>query len=211
MRILRRRGAAPLWTVPSGYRNCTSRKPPLFSLKTSENFCFHYTSWQHGKPETETAAFPVNTPIYRRTKEKQPVQFPYNFQPAAPFGAQKKGERERCVKGLPAQGRAGIVENHSHSYQNNSCAPLKQRESSPKLRTPKGAAEKFRGYTDLVVFSLAIQVLYGQHSLQKRLPCGIINAQTSRKVSYHGEVIISDCGNKMRGSSRAQRVAPDVS
>lgn len=98
----------------------------------------------------------MSIPIYRRTKKTQPIQFPYNFQPAAPFGAQKKGERERCVKGLPAQGRAGIVENHSHSYQNNSCAPLTQRESSPKLHTPKGAAEKFRGCILLLGFGWAL-------------------------------------------------------
>ncbi len=96
----------------------------------------------------------MSIPIYQRTKEKQPVQFPYNFQPAAPFGGQKKGERERCVKGLPAQGRAGIVENHSHSHQNISCAPLTQRESSPKLRTPKGAA----GVYSSVGFSLGYDI-----------------------------------------------------
>ena len=47
--------------------------------------------------------------------------------------------------------------------------------------------------------------------LQASLLACIMEAQTNREVSYHGEVIISDCGNKMRGSSRAQRVAPDVS
>ena len=56
-----------------------------------------------------------------------------------------------------------------------------------------------------------VGVLYGQSSLQKPRLCGIMEAQTSREVSYHGEVRNSDCGNKMRGSSRAQRVAPDVS
>ena len=86
----------------------------------------------------------MNTPLYRRTKETQPIQNPYNFQPAAPFGGEKKGERERCVKGLPAQGRAGISEKQAYPCKKNPCAPLTQRESSPKLRTPKGAAEKLR-------------------------------------------------------------------
>ena len=74
------------------------------------------------------------------TTDTKPVQ----FSACRSFRRTKKGERERCVKGLPAQGRAGIVENHSLSYQNNSCAPLTQRESSPKLHTPKGAAEKLQ-------------------------------------------------------------------
>ena len=56
-----------------------------------------------------------------------------------------------------------------------------------------------------------VGVLYGQSSLQKPRLCGIMEAQTSREVSYHGERMFSDCGNKMRGSSRAQKIVPDVS
>ena len=118
------------------------------------------------------------------TTDTKPVQ----FSACRSFRRRKKGERERCVKGLPAQGRAGIFQKHTHLSIQNSCAPLTQRESSPKLQTPKGAAEKFRGRTDSVGFRLGIVgVLYRQSSLQKPRLCGIMEAQTSREVSYHGE------------------------
>lgn len=157
----------------------------------------------------------MNTPIYRRTKETQPIQFPYNFQPAAPFGEQKEGERERCVKGLPAQGRAGISEKQAYPCKK---IPARLWHSAKALPNSERRKVRRKSYGDVSFHWVSlgyhwgtIQVLYGQHSLQKRLPCGIMEAQISREVSYHGERMFSDCGNKMRGSSRTQEFAPDVS
>ena len=76
--------------------------------------------------------FPMNIRIYRRTKETQPKRNPYNFMPAVPFGGEKKGERE----------------------------PLTRRESSPKLRTPKGSAEKLRNRCILLGSCMGIYGFY---------------------------------------------------
>lgn len=131
----------------------------------------------------------MNTPIYRRTKETQPVKNPYNFQPAAPFGGQKKGERERCVKGLPAQGRAGIF---SKAYSFKYSKFLRAFDTARKLsQTPY--AERCGGkVTGLYRFSWVsvgycwgtIQVLYGQSSLQKPRSCGIITWTGRQKVYF---------------------------
>lgn len=102
--------------------------------------------------------FPMNIRIYRRTKETQPKRNPYNFMPAVPFGGEKKGRAGALCQRSARKGRAGIFEKHTFSSIQNCCAPLTRRESSPKLRTPKGAAEKLRVCIDQLGFCL---VLYG--------------------------------------------------
>ena len=107
----------------------------------------------------------MNTPLYRRTKETQPIQNPYNFQPAAPFGGEKKGERERCVKGLPAQGRAGISKNRLIRVKKS----LRAFDTARKLsQTPN--AERCGGKVTEVYLSVGFSLgifggLYGRRSL----------------------------------------------
>ena len=50
----------------------------------------------------------MNTPIYRRTKGTQPIQNPYNFQPAAPFGGQKRESGNAVSKVCPHRDAQGF-------------------------------------------------------------------------------------------------------
>lgn len=80
--------------------------------------------------------------------------------PAVPFGGEKKGERERCVKGLPERDAQEFLKNILFQVFKIGCAPLTRRESSPKLRTPKGSAEKLRKRYILLGFCMGIYGFY---------------------------------------------------
>lgn len=51
------------------------------------------------------------TDIPKNKRKTQPKRNPYNFMPAVPFGGEKKGERERCVKGLPERDAQEFLKN----------------------------------------------------------------------------------------------------
>ena len=157
----------------------------------------------------------MNTPIYRRTKGTQPIQNPYNFQPAAPFGGQKRESGNAVSKVCPHRDAQGFFKSRLIRVRKS----LRAFDTARKLsQTPyaERCGGKVSGLYLSVGFSLGIvgvQYRFCTDSThcKKDSPCGIMEAQTSRKVSYHGVRMFSDCGNKMRGSSRAQEIAPGVS
>ena len=104
--------------------------------------------------------FPMNIRIYRRTKETQPKRNPYNFMPAVPFGGEKKGRAGALCQRFARKGRAGIFQKHTLLSIQNCCAHLTRRESSPKLRTPKGSAEKLRNRCILLGSCMGIYGFY---------------------------------------------------
>ena len=172
--------------------------------KSSSNFLLSLYLITAGKTRHRNGSVSCEYPDIPENEGNTAGTNPVQFSACRSFRRIKKGRAGTVCQRSARKGRAGIFQKHTHLSIQNSCAPLTHRESSPKLRTPKGAAEKFRGYTDSVGFRLGIVgFLYGQSSLQKPRLCGIMEAQTSREVSYHGERMFSDCGNKMRGSSRA--------
>ena len=88
--------------------------------------------------------FPNKLPQYPKGNPNGYIQIPYCF--LRPYlSADKKRESGNGVsKVCPHRDAQEFFQKHTHSSIQNSCAPLTQRESSPKLRTPKGAAEKLR-------------------------------------------------------------------
>ena len=88
--------------------------------------------------------------------ETEPIQ----FYACRTFRRRKKGRAGALCQRSARKGRAGIFEKHTFSSIQNCCAPLTRRESSPKLRTPKGSAEKLRKRDILLGFCMGIYGFY---------------------------------------------------
>lgn len=161
----------------------------------------------------------MNIRIYRRTKETQPKRNPYNFMPAVPFGGEKKGRAGALCQRSARKGRAGIFEKHTFSSIQNCCAPLTRRESSPKLRTPKGAAEKLRERIYSAGISSGICTgIYGfyQGKVRAEFLAKEFFAWYNRRInkprgfiSRRTESFLTE-GISISGSSRAQEIVPSV-
>ena len=157
----------------------------------------------------------MNIRIYRRTKETQPKRNPYNFMPAVPFGGEKKRERGSVVSKVCPKGRAGIFEKHTFSSIQNCCAPLTRRESSPKLRTPKGSAEKLRNRCILLGSCMGIYGFYQgkvrAEFLAKEFSAWYNGSANKPRgfISRRTESFLTE-GISISGSSRAQEIAPSV-
>ena len=113
--------------------------------KSSSNFLLSLYLITAGKTRHGNGSVSCEYPDIPENEGNTAGTNPVQFSACRSFRRIKKGRAGTVCQRSARKGRAGIVVNHSHSYQNNSCAPLTQRESSPKLHTPKGAAEKFRG------------------------------------------------------------------
>ncbi len=157
----------------------------------------------------------MNIRIYRRTKETQPKRNPYNFMPAVPFGGEKKGRAGALCQRSARKGRAGIFEKHTFLSIQNCCAPLTRRESSPKLRTPKGSAEKLRKRDILLGFCMGIYGFYQgkvrAEFLAKEFSAWYNGSANKPRgfISRRTESFLTE-GISISGSSRAQEIAPSV-
>ena len=107
----------------------------VFKINTSKNFCFHCTPYRQGITGTGAQMFPDSFPIDRRKTVTKGIQFRH---PRTFRCTKQRESKAQAVKGLPAQGRAGIFYRITFFFPSKLLRAFDRQRRSPTIPKPKG-------------------------------------------------------------------------